>query len=302
VRGVYDTIPAFALIVLASLSPGESAADCPDGWLDFQKNSGNGQVIFTAKNSSALPLTFTMNFDLQRLSSSRDSTFTESLQPKETRRVVTLERSDDSRPGHYEYTTSCTIGNKDADHDDDVLYRLPYAGGTSYRVIQGYGSRFSHTGREAYTVDFYMKEGTPVHAARDGVVAQTEESHSRGCWEKGCGAYANFIVVLHDDDTTGEYYHLLQNGALVQPGERVVAGQLIGLSGNTGHSTMPHLHFGVYRAIADGREQSIPVRYISADGIISKPRRGGRYLATDEQKHAGNADAAAADETMRHLP
>ena len=37
----------------------------------------------------------------------------------------------------------------DADHDDDIVYLLPYAPGTSYRVLQGYGSRFSHTGREA---------------------------------------------------------------------------------------------------------------------------------------------------------
>lgn len=301
-RTVYDRIRAFALIVPASLACNAAIAACPDGWLNFEKSAGNGQVILTAKNMSDIPLTFTMDLDLRRLSASRNSTFTDSLQPNESRDVVTLTRSTESRPGNYQYTTRCTIGNKDADHDDDVLYRLPYAGGTSYRVIQGYGSRFSHTGREAYTVDFYMKEGTPVHAARGGVVARTVESHSIGCWESGCGAYANFIVVVHDDDTTGEYYHLQQDGALVEPGERIIAGQLIALSGNTGHTTMPHLHFGVYRAIANGREQSIPVRYISAGGIISKPRSGGRYLATKEQKRASNAEAAASDEVFQHLP
>ena len=229
---------------------------------------------------------------LARLHSSRGTSFTESLQPSESRPVITLTHRSESQPGNYRYKTRCTIGNKDADHDDSVLYLLPYASGTSYPVLQGYGSRFSHTGREAYTVDFYMKVGTPVHAARAGVVAYVEESHSRGCWDDGCGAYANYIVVLHADDTTCVYYHLQKDGALVEAGQQVQAGQLIGLSGNTGHSTIPHLHFGVYRAIARGREQSIPIRYWSKDGIISKPSRGGRYLATATQTVCDRRSAA----------
>ena len=164
-------------------------------------------------------------------------------------------------------------------HDDDYVYRLPYANGKSYRVIQSFGSRFSHTGLEQFAIDFLMREGTPVHAARDGVVARLEESNSIGCWEDGCGRYANFVVVLHDDGTTGEYYHLLKDGVLVDVGDRVVAGQKIALSGNTGHTTVAHLHFAVYRAVDWGNTQSVPVRFVSADGIVHRPRRGGRYQA-----------------------
>jgi murein DD-endopeptidase MepM/ murein hydrolase activator NlpD len=298
---VFDRVLTLAIVAPAAIFSSASLASCPDGWLNFEKAARNGQVVLTAQNLSDIPLTFTMDLELRRLSSSRSTKFTESLAPKESRHVVTLTRRDDETPGNYQYTTRCTIGNKDADHDDDILYLLPYAGGRSYRVIQGYGSSFSHTGREAYTVDFYMKEGTSVHAARAGVVARIEESHSIGCWERNCGAYANFIVVVHDDDTTGEYYHLQQNGVLVEQGQLVTAGQLIGLSGNTGHTTMPHLHFGVYRAIANGREQSIPVRYISEDGIINKPRSGGRYLATGEQQQLTKADTAQPDENLRQL-
>ncbi len=241
-----------------------------------------------------------MDLDLRRFDASRKTTFTDSLDPQESKLIITLTPRSKSQPGSYRYSTRCTIGNKDAHHDDDVIYLMPYASGTSYPVLQGYGSRFSHTGYETYAVDFRMKEGTPVHAARGGVVAHIEESNSIGCWEDGCGTYANFIIIVHDDDTTGEYYHLQQDGALVEPGQRIRAGQLIGLSGNTGHTTMPHLHFGVYRAIAWGREQSIPVRYMTEAGIVSRPRSGGRYLAAPQLRVRRDNDAVSIRKTQ-HL-
>jgi murein DD-endopeptidase MepM/ murein hydrolase activator NlpD len=167
----------------------------------------------------------------------------------------------------------------DTVHDDDHLYSLPYASNKSYRVLQGFGSRFSHTGLEEFAIDIDMPVGTPVHAARDGVVAEVEESHNKGCWDDGCGNYANFIVILHSDGTTGEYYHLKKGGSAVAVGDTVTQGQKIGYSGNTGHTTMPHLHFAVYCADVRGNIQSIPVRFRSSDGIIERPRRGARYQA-----------------------
>jgi murein DD-endopeptidase MepM/ murein hydrolase activator NlpD len=168
---------------------------------------------------------------------------------------------------------------KNTVHDDNHLYSLPYASEKSYRVLQGFGSRFSHTGLEEFAIDIDMPVGTPVHAARSGVVADVEESHTRGCWEDGCGRYANFIVILHSDGTTGEYYHLRKDGSLVDVGDTVTQGQKIAYSGNTGHTTMPHLHFAVYCAVAWGNTQSIPVRFRAANGIIERPRRGARYRA-----------------------
>lgn len=207
------------------------------------------------------------------------ATVTETLAPRQSRRVMLLQPKDTDAAGRYRLSYDWTVGSKDAVHDDDYLYRLPYASGKSYRVLQGYDSRFSHTGLEQFAVDFGMKEGTPVHAARDGLVARLEEAHSIGCWDNGCGRYANYIVVLHDDGTTGEYYHLQRDGVLVELGDRVTAGQKIALSGNTGHTTTPHLHFAVYRAAEWGTTQSVPVRFASAEGIVERPRRGARYRA-----------------------
>ena len=168
---------------------------------------------------------------------------------------------------------------KNTVHDDDHLYSLPYASNKSYRVLQGFGSRFSHTGLEEFAIDIDMPVGTPVHAARAGIVAEVEESHNRGCWEDGCGKYANYIVILHSDGTTGEYYHLRKGGSVVDVGDTVTQSQKIGYSGNTGHTTMPHLHFAVYCVVGWESTQSIPVRFRSSDGIIERPRRGARYQA-----------------------
>jgi murein DD-endopeptidase MepM/ murein hydrolase activator NlpD len=269
-------IPA-ALAVLAGSA---AFADCREDWICVNALDQGGNVELRAENLQDYPVTYTLRVRTSDFEVSGPSTVTRTLAPQESARVMMLSRADGHYEGRYRYFFEWTVGDKDAVHDDDHLYALPYASGKSYRVLQGYGSRFSHTGLEAYAVDFDMPEGTPVHAARGGVVARVEESHSVGCWEDGCGRHANFIVILHSDGTTGEYYHLQEDGALVDVGDRVVRGQKIGLSGNTGHTTMPHLHFAVYRATEWGNTQSIPVRFNSADGVVMRPRHGARYQAT----------------------
>jgi murein DD-endopeptidase MepM/ murein hydrolase activator NlpD len=171
-----------------------------------------------------------------------------------------------------------SVGSLDADHDDEYLYRLPYADDASFPIIQGYSATLSHRGPEQFTLDFGMPVGTPVHAARDGVVVLVEDSHDVGCGEQACGRFANFVVVLHSDGTTGEYFHLARGSARVSLGERVARGQLLALSGNTGYSTAPHLHFGVYRPARDHGTESLGVRFLTRGGPINAPRSGARYL------------------------
>jgi len=266
---------AVALIACAA-----AFADCRDDWICVNAVDQGGNVELRAENLQDYPVTYTLRVRTRYFEVSGPTTVTRTLAPQESARVMMLSRADERFEGRYRYFFEWTVGDKDAVHDDDHLYALPYASGKSYRVLQGYGSRFSHTGLEAYAVDFDMPEGTPVHAVRGGVVARVEESHSIGCWEDGCGRHANFMVVLHSHGTTGEYYHLQQDGALIDVGDRVVGGQKIGLSGNTGHTTMPHLHFAEYRATEWGNTQSIPVRFNSADGVVMRPRHGARYQAT----------------------
>jgi murein DD-endopeptidase MepM/ murein hydrolase activator NlpD len=170
------------------------------------------------------------------------------------------------------------VGRIDADHDDAYLYRLPYGADVSFPIIQGYDAKLSHRGAERFTLDFGMPVGTPVHAARDGVVVLVEDSHDTGCAREECGRLANFVVVLHSDGTTGEYFHLEPDSVRLRVGDRVARGQQLACSGNTGFSTAPHLHFGVYRTDRDRSTESLAVRFQTRGGAVSTPRSGAHYL------------------------
>ncbi len=273
----HGSLALFAITFFLYQSP--VTAKCTDDWLAVDEVHEGGNIELRATNQQEYPISYSVRVRSDAFT--RRQTVRGTLDGQESERLLIVQGTDEGDGPSLRISCSWTIGSNDAVHDDDHVYQLPYADGTSYRVLQGFGSRFSHRGIEQYAVDFNMKVGTPVHAARGGVVARIEESHNKGCWEDGCGQYANFIVVMHNDGTTGEYYHLQKDGALVDVGANVIAGQKIGLSGNTGHTTTPHLHFAVYRATKGARPQSVPFTFISAEGVIYKPRRGQHYLAVN---------------------
>jgi murein DD-endopeptidase MepM/ murein hydrolase activator NlpD len=163
-------------------------------------------------------------------------------------------------------------------HDDSYVYRLPYGDAVSFAILQAWGSSLSHRGAEYFTVDFGMPEGTLVSSAREGTVVAIEDRFDISCWSDGCDRFANFVEIRHPDGTIGKYFHLQQGSVLVRPGQRVERGQAIARSGDTGYSTSPHLHFGVYRVDASGAAQSIAVRFAVRGGFIERPRAGARYI------------------------
>ena len=268
-----------ALAGVTAAAPPYAGADCKDESVCITAVEEGEKVRVQARNLKDFPVTYTLRVRTSNYDIDGPATVTRTLAPLQSEEIMQLTPEGGGNKSRYRLYFEWTVGDKDAEHDDDHVYSLPYAPGRSYRVLQGYGSRFSHKGLEEFAVDFDMPEGTPVHAARGGIIARVEESNTRGCWENGCGRYANYVVVLHNDGTTGEYYHLKEGGALVEVGDSVARGQVIGLSGNTGHTTMPHLHFAVYRAAVWGNTQSIPVRFQAESGIVYRPRRGARYLA-----------------------
>ena len=267
-------------LIASGLLAGFAHADhCSREWACIEVLESEDGVALFARNMKPYPIAMTVAVSASNMVGGSREPITVDL-PGMSRRPLAQLRAltDATGPWDYRYRYDWTVGSLHPDHDDDYLYRLPYADNESFQILQGYGSKFSHRGLEYYTVDFRMPEGTPVYAAREGIVAMIEEANDRGCWGPGCGRFANYVVILHSDGTTGEYYHLKKDGALVSAGEQVERGQLIALSGNTGNSTVAHLHFGVYRAVDWGRTQSIAVRFQTRDGVATRPRVGARYL------------------------
>ena len=156
-------------------------------------------------------------------------------------------------------------------HDDSYLYLLPYQKGKKYSVSQGANGSFSHNNDiSRYAIDFSMKVGEPVHAARGGIVVKTIE-HFKKSGGRELLWKANRIIILHEDGTTASYVHLKYEGSLVEPGDTVERGQLIGYSGNTGFTRGPHLHFVVRRE----DDLAVPVYF---EGYAGKQlQKGKRY-------------------------
>lgn len=153
-------------------------------------------------------------------------------------------------------------------HPQDVAYQLPFSA-KRFQVTQAPQGRFSHTDAENRdAIDFALAEGTPVLAARAGRVMQVQGNYDgNGQDPVRDRARANFIRILHEDGSMAVYAHLQANGVLVRSGQRVEAGQRIGLSGNTGFSTAPHLHF-VVQANSGMQLRSLPVRIVTAQGEL----------------------------------
>ncbi|MFC8080285.1 M23 family metallopeptidase [Streptomyces sp. NPDC057307] len=131
-------------------------------------------------------------------------------------------------------------------------YQLPVAGSpvtTGYQTGGALWSSGSHSG-----VDFRAASGTSVVAVGAGTVVEAG-------WG---GAYGNNVVIRMNDGTYTQYGHLSSIGVTV--GQSVTPGAPIALSGSTGNSTGPHLHFEA-RTSAEYGSDIDPVAYLRAHGV-----------------------------------
>ena len=150
-------------------------------------------------------------------------------------------------------------------------YRIPFSGYADWSISQGFHGQASHDDTlNEYAVDFVIALGTPVLAARTGVVMEViDEYPDRGRAPRRSDLdKANTIRILHEDGSMAVYGHLLQDSAVVTPGQWLVDGTVIAQSGNSGFSNGPHLHFAVQRN-AGMQLESIPFRMKSVNGILS---------------------------------
>ncbi len=137
----------------------------------------------------------------------------------------------------------------------EAKFVLPYPVGRAYTCSQGFNTSFSHYDTFKYAVDFDMPIGTLVTAARRGRVVYTAENYSNDDHVIG---HENVVIVMHEDSTYARYVHLTTNGALVEVNQLLMPGDTVGLSGNSGHSNHPHLHFDVAETFSGREDQTIP--------------------------------------------
>lgn len=149
----------------------------------------------------------------------------------------------------------------------DVVYSLP-VDETRFELGQGFHGGFSHGDRaNRYAIDLIVAEGTPVLAARAGVVMEAEGGFRDGGVDPALAGRANLIRVLHEDGSMALYAHLQHEGVYVRPGDTVSLGQVIGRSGSTGFSSGPHLHFAV-QVNAGLALAAIPFRMVGPQGFL----------------------------------
>lgn len=125
------------------------------------------------------------------------------------------------------------------------VLRLPF--GEAVRITQRFGeTTFAQANAVRYGrpfhdgIDLGLPSGTQLLASADGVVIGTGNTDL----VSSCQSWGKWVLIKHPFGLTTIYAHL--SLTKVRLGQQVKAGELIGYSGNTGFSTGPHLHFGVY--------------------------------------------------------
>ena len=240
--------------------------------------SDTGLAFYGLNRFEALPVTLSVTFETENLTPDRRNAPVTVLDGG-ARAFIAGFRFPQGAGWSYTFRFDWSRGDITAVHDDGHVYALPFAAGRGYRVTQGCEANFTHKGPQRFATDFDMPIGTPVHAARAGRVVFVRQSSIRGGPTEDYRSDANSIVIEHADRTLARYYHLKAGGARVRVGQTVRAGQMIGLSGNTGMSTLPHLHFDVIKGAVGTESQTVPVTFRAARGPVVCPSRGEVYRA-----------------------
>lgn len=240
---------------------------------DWKKNENVLQLI--AKNKLLVPLQIYFHFrkdgsELQSfLLHPKDSVTLVSYTGKQPDSIFKKQLNDSIRIRYYFGHASLIKPNL------NHIYRFPFKKGKKYRVSQSFNGKASHSSeRSKYAIDFQLEVGEPVYAAREGLVIKVIDWFTKQGGKELINA-ANRIVILHADGTMASYVHLSYKGSFVKEGQKVSEGQKIGISGLTGYTNGPHLHFVVRKE----NDIAIPIYFKGYKGKTLK--KGKKYKIID---------------------
>jgi murein DD-endopeptidase MepM/ murein hydrolase activator NlpD len=267
---------AFALLVL--VSGRVIGADEKPTSVRFIKEQTATGVTITAKSDYLSEFTVTLEATLENMTPSRPLPFTVESAGRRSFVLARFDVTDKTRRWRYDYQPYWQFGARRSTTANDADYAMPFGPGR-YVVMQGPRGTFSHGAGtpSENAVDWTVPKGTIVCAARDGRVVGVKQDSDTGGPDRSFSSFANYIIVKHADGTFAEYVHLQKDGAMVSLGDPVIVGQPIGLSGQTGFASKPHLHFDVFQAIDGKRKLSLPFRSKTDHGTFTEFVRGQSY-------------------------
>ncbi len=202
----------------------------------------------------------------ENISSDRPFPFDYLVPPNTDLCLARISPFDKDKEYRFNFSQFWMVGDYIARHTPGKGYRFPWPKGKSFTVGQAAGGPITtHTDPASeYAVDFTMPVGTPVLSARAGTVVNFEDAFTVGGMDQALADKANFVDVLHDDGTIATYAHLQAKSVVVQLGQTIAVGDKLGLSGSTGYSNGPHLHFAVWKLESIYRgftRVSIPIEF-----------------------------------------
>lgn len=246
-------------------------------FLNHVKNKSRIDVYVV--NRTPFNITMAVKGKLVNMKPSRALPDTAAYPPHSKTRAFYIKVKDRTEGWEYSFRYSWLPGDINPGFESDYQYHLPYRDGEAHPVLQSFDGAFSHTGYSKYALDFEMPVGTPVYSARGGTVVKVVESHTRHGSTEEYRDDSNYVVIQHEDGTWAEYHHLMRDGVLVKVGQHVDENQQIAISGNTGFTTGPHLHFVVAHRLSWTESASIPVQFRSVKGTVRQPVVGVAYQA-----------------------
>ena len=211
----------------------------------IEEQTDNGINIFI-KNDEYCPVSVKFEYDLTNMESQLDKNNIIVIPPRSKQYFINeIKIIKPNKKAQYSIQITSNYGDYFNNLiDTNYHYDLPFTKGNAFYVSQGYNGKQTHKGINA--LDFSMPIGTAICAIRDGIVVKVVDSNNKGCDNKSCIKYNNYIIIYHSDGTFSEYSHIKRNSVKVKEGSKIKKGQVIAQSGNVGYSTGPHLHIIVY--------------------------------------------------------
>jgi peptidase M23-like protein len=210
------------------------SADKPMSAANLLLDTGSPVYDITASNSGNAPVSVAINIEkgsAQNASADKKLPYYAVVPAHSDRTLVRISAKTKELGFDFKYNSVWSIGDYTATHDCPEQYRFPF--GEKVRAFASVTNTANDTPYTRNSVIFSMPKGTPVLAARKGVVIQIGP--------------AGKIDILHEDSTIGTYYHLEKIGEHVVVGKTVTTDAVIGVAGTSENNKDAYMQLTVWR-------------------------------------------------------